>query len=189
MGIDADKVYGDEPLPGEVQAAVALEMEAVDVPPDSEEMTTLNKYIRVSLRLAEEEERIKAQAAAMLKSIENRRNGLDYVYGALVRSVTERLLKGGKARSYKTLFGTIGFRKAPAQVFIKEEDTTMEWLKRLHPNWIRTKTEPMRSEITGHFKATGEVPPGCEAVPERDKFYVKGARSEARADGDADQAE
>lgn len=187
MGIDVDTVY-DGDIPAEVHTAIKAEFAAIDVPGvDSEEMQTLNKYIRVSLRLDDEEERVKAQCAAILKSIESRRNGLDYVYGALVRNVTERLIAGGKARSHKTLWGTIGFRKAPAQVFVKDEAALMGYAKHAHPEWIRIKEEPVRSAIKDYAKTTGDIPPGCEFIDERDKFYVKGTKSAQRTNGSADE--
>lgn len=182
--IDLDEIYGEqeEDIHGAEQEIAAI--------PDTpgcltEEERMWMKYIRVSLRLEDEAARVKAQCEAILKGIEQRRKGLEYIYGGMARHVTAAKLGTGKSKSLKTPWGTVGYRKTPAHLKIRDAAGIIQVAKASKMvGWFKTKEEPSQTGLLDYFKRTGEVPFGCEVEPAFEKFYVKGMKGEAGADND-----
>lgn len=155
------------------QALAYVSLEGQD--PDDEEVALLHKYVRLTAMYENEIERAKKQAAAIIRGLENKVRGLEYVYAAAAQSVTRRLIAGGKTKSVKTPWGTAGFRTRPASVTITDPETLVEQAQ-LSPelrDLVKTKVEPSRSAVVEYFKTTGAIPPGCEFVPAAETFYVR----------------
>ena len=143
--------------------------------PDDEEVRVLHKYIRLTSMYENEIERAKKQAAAIIRGLENKVKGLEYVYASMAQSVTRRLIGNGKTKNVKTPWGTAGFRSRPASVTISDPETLVEQAQ-LAPELrclVRTKVEPSKSAINEYFKTTGAIPPGCEVIPAGETFYVR----------------
>jgi len=164
---------------------VQAELDLLDTPGvDSEEEAALHKYVRLHARIDAEEEAVKAQFAAILRNLDNRRKGLDYVMGGLAKSVTERMLVGKKQKSLKLPWGTVGFRTSATKLDVEDPETVIGAAKEdpSRAGWIRIKEEVNRTALTDYFKSTGEIPPGCKVIDEHQTFYVKGPKVEAGTD-------
>jgi len=169
-----------------LKALIDADMASVDAPgTNSEEVATLHKYVRLCTRLDEEAERVKEQCALILKGIESRRKGLDFVYGPVARHVASDLIQraGGKAKSVKTPYGTVGFRAQPAKLDVTDDAALMTYAKSLGlTSWVKVAETVAKGEVSEYFKNTGDIPPGCEVTPAQDRFYVKGPKVEAGTD-------
>jgi hypothetical protein len=146
------------------EAAIREQVESLDPGPAAltEDLRTLNRYLRRRLHLESELATVKAQAAAMAAAIESDLRGLDYFYLARVRDITANLIAGRGRKSFKTLFGTVGFRSTPARVSIEDEAALLAFAEasaELRPAVQVRKTVPARA-VNDYFNATGDVPPG-----------------------------
>lgn len=178
--------------PAVAEAAGAMEddftMAAVGgITPDSEDHDLMNRYVRLHLRYEAELEQVKAQMAAITRDITGRMKALEYVYGPRVRAVATALIaeqgRGKKkpTKSFKTPFGTVGFRSAGGgfkvddeAAFLKHVDT--EAGKAFTP-MVRTVRSVLISKLDECLKESGgEIPPGLVDVPTRDDFYVAAPR-------------
>ena len=63
--------------------------------------------------------------------------------------------------------GQVGYRKQPFHVEVLDENELISG------GFVRTKESVDRKSILTHFKATGEIPQGCEIERPEDKLYVK----------------
>ena len=63
--------------------------------------------------------------------------------------------------------GQVGYRKQPFHVEVLNENELISG------GFVRTKESVDRKSILTHFKATGEIPQGCEIERPEDKLYVK----------------
>jgi hypothetical protein len=133
----------------------------------------------------ERQRRIKAQADAMCREIDNERKSLLFVHETDLREWTLSKLKG-KARSVKRLVGTCAFRTVPGRVVVTNPDEALAFCRQWLPEAIRETVDVKAlSSIEDIDQNTGEivrtVPTGCEWVPSRETFTVKGDRSESEA--------
>lgn len=160
----------------ELRERVKAETEAMDVGqwPQTDEQRLIARYSRRRLLLTAEAERIREQLDAMIRGIEREISTLDYLYEWQARQIVARMLTG-KARSIKTPWGTLGFRKYDGFIAIRDEkELTEAALASEHmAGVLKTEWRVSKSGLNQYFKETGDVPPGCEAVPSGDKFYVK----------------
>ncbi len=157
-------------------AEVLAEVEAIDVGQlaRDEDERLLHRYCRRRQQLTAEITRVKEQTAAMLRDLERQVESLDWCLRGRVEEITRSRLTG-RTRSVKTPWGTVGFRKHPTGIEVADEAAVIEAvLSGDLPNDVtRTKVEVSKSALNEVFRSTGEVPPGCDLVPERDDFYVK----------------
>ena len=91
----------------------------------TEDEKILYRYLRVRQLVATERQRIADQVQMMLRAMDNRLEGLDYVYVTIAADIVRRMLEGQKTKSVKTPFGTAGFRKgATCLEIVSEADVT-----------------------------------------------------------------
>ncbi len=153
-------------------------VEPVDPGPlaDTDEKKLLYRVLRVRAQVAAEIIRVKAASKAMLDELEGRLKSIDFVYEGQVADITRGLLTG-KAKSVKTPFGTVGFRKQPQKLEVEDEDKILAAVLAgdLPDEFMRTETRTTvaKSIINEAFEKTGEIPPGCVVRPECDAFYIK----------------
>lgn len=83
----------------------------------------------------------------------------------------------GRKKSRAFLHGTIGFRAAGGRLKVQDKDALEAWLlaQPIEKGLYRMKVEAEMKALQEHFKATGEIPPGCEYDPEREDLQVKAA--------------
>lgn len=83
------------------------------------------------------------------------------------------LLGTGKKKSRDLHHGSIGWRTKGQSIEVKDEAAFLAWCKRLGPEFVRTKEEPVLAAVKEHVAETGEVPEGAEVVAAVDEFQVK----------------
>lgn len=97
--------------------------------------------------------------------------------GQLLAWATSQLARiGGKKRSLDLPAGRLGFRKFPSRLVVDDEKTVLAWAEKECPEAaveIPAKTVLSREAVIGHYKRTGEIPPGCSVMDEKDEFFVK----------------
>ena len=98
---------------------------------------------------------------------------------AQLQSVFRFIPTHGKAKSVKLLAGTLGTRHHNAHLKVLDSAAVLAWAKTqtegAGAGLVRTVTveKPDHDALETYALATGEVPPGCELVPEGDTFYAK----------------
>lgn len=153
----------------EVRAAIQIEVENVDPGPmarDDDERL-LYSYLRLRAQVAAELTRVKDQMGAMIREQEGKLKSLDWVLLPSAERIAREKLHGAKARSLKTPFGTVGFRKVGGGLAVVDAGAVPDAFKT-----IKREEVINRAELAAHFKATGELPPGCSITPKTDKFFV-----------------
>lgn len=112
------------------------------------------------------DERLAEITSPHLKTLEN--------MTSLLRPWSEvEIAKQGKARSYKLLSGTVGFRQAPDSLEVKDEAAALLWIKQHDiQGCIRVKEEVKKTETKKFIESTGEVPDGCALRPGEIRFYA-----------------
>ena len=88
-------------------------------------------------------------------------------YNFFSRSL-ENWLAVSNRKSANLPHGKLIFRKQPPHVDILDEDTVLK--KGL---FIRIKRLPDMAAILKHYKATGEIPDGCDIIEPEPKFSIK----------------
>lgn len=130
----------------------------------------------------EENEALKLQAVARLESRVGQLNararaGLVFFQARILSYMARarpELLKGGKKKSRALPSGTIGWRTKGGRLTVRDEVTALAWAKDqpVEADFVRVKFELNRKALQDLFKATGEIPPGCDVEPEEDVPYV-----------------
>lgn len=158
----------DELLTLEEMEEMAAEVRSLDIgeTPRSEEEAQLYRYLKARGRLSDEIERITASTDALVRRLNNRIKGLDHVFQASAAALVASMIEGRRSRSVATPFGTCGFRKLPTRVVVRDESALPEVFFEM----VRRRND---AAIRDHFKATGELPAGCEIAGGNDQFYVK----------------
>ncbi len=159
-GIDADAIRAE---------VAAMDIEGYG---QSDDERTLARYLRRLAQIADERARVKEWCERRLASLESQERGIEYVYGALARDITRRMLAGGKKKSIATPWGTAGFRTQAARLVIAEPEKLL-LLEAEHPEWVKVEKKPVHAAVNEYFKTTGDIPAGCEITPEQEKFFTK----------------
>lgn len=160
--------YEVEPLDME---EVIAEFEAIDPGPGVHEdhVAKLHRYIRMRLSIEAEIERVRRQTKAIIARLEKKLDAIQSAYEPSCREITRRMLKRDK-KSVSTPWGTAGFRAVPPAVEIVDPGV---FLMDAPEELVRVKREPNKVAVNERFKATGEIPPGCEVRPAGETFYVR----------------
>lgn len=90
----------------------------------------------------------------------------------------------GRKKSRAFPHGTLGTRIQPARLEVQDAAKLIDWAASQKDPWrfVRVDVAPAMAEVQAHFKATGEVPPGCEVKPEDEKFAAKPTTEERETD-------
>jgi len=144
-----------------------------------EERAMLERFCRLNARYDAEAERVKAQLKAYLDELEAKQTRLWSVLGPRAEAAARKLLAGGKTKSLKLAFGTVGFRTTPADFKVDDDAAVIAWAKANgFFEWVRVKEELSRSAMKGSLKSPdggtgGELPPGVTYTEAAEKFYVR----------------
>lgn len=172
-----------------------LEMQR-EAPPVAETMSALaqtiisdakaDSLIDALASMDERQRRIKAQADAMCREIDNERKSLLFKHETDLREWALSNLKG-KARSVKRLVGTAAFRTVPGRVVVTSPDDALAYCRQWLPEAIRETVDVKAiSPVDDIDQGTGEivktVPAGCEWIPSRETFTIRGAKTEGNED-------
>lgn len=139
-----------------------------------ERMSLPEWYILKMHQLDEADEKIKEQAKAMRKAIENHRKALAWKFGAEVRFQIDELIaaQGGKKKSVNLMTGKAGYRAANGKVNVHDRKALASWCVD-HCQAALDLTVARTTPIVEHIEATGEVPPGVEFVAGGDVFFPR----------------
>jgi hypothetical protein len=123
-------------------------------------------------------------------------------YGQELEQFTRSQIEGGRRKSLALPAGQIGLRNVPVRLEVKDEEALNHWaLENLAlalrleltvepknndelqeyllwlskaPQWIPDiVTTAKKSVVDTHFKATGEIPDGCDIVGGKEEFYIR----------------
>jgi hypothetical protein len=173
---NSEALAAEEQIDADAIRAEVDAMEVADLPRDQDEATVL-RYLRRRSQVQAEITHIKDQTQALLRSLESKLNGLDFVYTPIAQDFARRRITG-KAKSIKTPFGTVGFRTLPGGPFVSDETALIETALSAPPDstmWGMVEMVPRvkRAAINEHFKQSGELFPGCDVKAAEEKFYVR----------------
>jgi len=131
-----------------------------------------NWYLREWNNCEDGKKRIKEQAAAMIKAIENRQKGLQYKCGGEFRErITAMVAENPKKKSVKLFQGTAGFRKSPERITFEDEMAVIATCEEHLPSAVKIVKSLVKSEIKKDMLENGVLMSGCELVESVDKFY------------------
>ena len=178
--VDAVDPAAVEPSPfdeGLTEEDVRAELAGVDVGAfaNSVDEGELFRYLRRRGQLLNDIERIKEHTEAMLRQLNARVKGLDYLYLGMAQTYARDRLTGKKAKSVKTPFGILGFRMLAGGVEVEnpQELIAAAQTKLDYMPLVLVKESVSKEAVNTYFKDTGELPPGCTLKPAVDKFYIK----------------
>jgi hypothetical protein len=148
---------------------IRAQVETADPGPlaQDEETRLLYRYLRIRAQAVAELTTLKDQMAAMVRSAESRVKSLDYVYSEFAARITAAKIAGGKSKSLKTPFGTVGFRAQRAALVVVDAAMVPVAFKTLKQDVVVNKVA-----LNEHWQTTGEVAPGCDVTDARETFYL-----------------
>ena len=88
----------------------------------------------------------------------------------LRRKLAER---GGKAKSFNLPAGRVGVRHIGPKIEVINEDAVLAWAREHCPEAIKQTESLLKTPLTEHVEATGELPAGTILKQERDEIYVR----------------
>lgn len=96
-------------------------------------------------------------------------------FGPELRRWLDRELatRGGKEKSITLPAGRVGRRQIGPKIEVIDLDTVLAWAKTHCPDAIKQSESLLKTPLTNHFQATGELPDGTTLEPERDELYVR----------------
>ncbi len=81
--------------------------------------------------------------------------------------------ENGRRKSIALPAGVVGYRTEPARLQVMDEAKLLDWCRRVLPDAVKVSETVLRSAVSDHIRATGEVPGGAEVGGGRERFYVK----------------
>lgn len=171
----------DEAYRNEMQAE--FDADELDYHASSDDEKRVFRYVRHSLRIDDELERLKFQYDSMVRDLKGKQAALEYMHGAAVRVTVQQELARRSTpkklcRSWKTPFGTVGLRSVGGGLEVVNEDLLIEAARTRREILACFKVEykPLKTKLTELMQSSGEVPPGCIVTDKEDKFYVSAPR-------------
>jgi phage host-nuclease inhibitor protein Gam len=155
--------------------ALRAEVDAADPGPlaQDDDTRTLYRYLRCRMHAVAELTTLKDQMAAMVKSAEAKVKALDYFFGESAARITAAKLDGGKSKSLKTPFGTVGFRTHKPLPVVLDEAAAIAALRKLNqPQCLATRTSIVKAALNDYVASTGEVPDGVDITDGGERFYL-----------------
>ena len=147
--------------------------------------------LRRMAECAAEQEEIDRQAAEAIQAIEKRaaalkakaERGCAYFRFQLTRFAEEHrdTLVAGKKKSRDFVHGRIQFRSSPERLKVADPAELEGWLlaQPIEKGLYRLKVEADKRALSDLFKATGEIPPGCEVEVSRESVTIEASAPEA----------
>jgi len=131
-----------------------------------------NWYLRVWADCEAAEKRIKDQCEVMIKAVQARKMGLQYMKGYQFRQYIEAMIEADpKKRSINLAHGEAGFRKSPEKVVWEDEELVIKNAEKHLPEAVKIKKSLSKIIIKNSMKETGKLLSGCKIVPAVDHFY------------------
>lgn len=129
----------------------------------------------MNLLVAGIKERFETRIAEQTRKVE----WLDAQHGPAIQKWAHEQIEGGKAKSVKTAWATLGFRASREKMEVLDPQVALDWAKDNCPEAVRIEEKLLVSAIPDDLK-TGELS-GLEYHPagERQDFYCKHGGTEA----------
>ena len=136
---------------------------------------TLCAYLRQCQQIESETARVKQQMEAMLAALGSRRSRLDWLYLPEVQRIVDERLRGKKAKSIKTPWGTAGYRTLQPKLEIMDVTKLLAAADtRPEMNYLIVVQRSIgQAKLNDFFKTTGELPDGVDLIPKREKFFAE----------------
>lgn len=142
-------------------------------------MERLAWYGRKLTAIDDQIRHIRANAEAMIADLEQEKKSLTDRFGSQAENCAMSILQATKAKTktLKTLGGSFSFRTVPGGLRKADPVAVLEWAKTEAPGLVK-RTEIVKEDVPAeaiktHWQETGEIPPGCELVPDRQTFTHK----------------
>jgi hypothetical protein len=119
---------------------------------------------------AAEHKLIEARYAEVTAKLADRKARLE----SWVRQLAAQSDFGGK-KSRELAYGTYGTRTIADHLSIVDKKRALSWCRLSAPDLLTIKQEETiaQKKVEAHFKATGELPDGCEFTPAHDEPFIK----------------
>lgn len=142
--------------------------------------------VRLRGQMQRDLELIQAHYARLLEPVERRKEQWIRLAEDLARTV-----ELDKKKTRDLLFGAYGRRKVPAHVAVRDDTQLIAWASTQAPQLVRAtvklpltraeelgiatgaKLEVLKTPLDQHVKETGELPDGCELIPESDQPFAR----------------
>lgn len=177
-----------DPLAEELDMLLDRGDDLQDTPPTDADRVDLDLWIDRRLaalwRITEEMEHNRRVAEARISEVEDwlaATNGRLERRAELLRQQVMAAAAAypyqGRSKSRKLPSGEIGKRTTPERVAVVDKEAALAFAK-AHPALsadvkVEVKESISTTALTNYYRSTGEVPPGCEAVPAEEKPFVR----------------
>lgn len=98
-----------------------------------------------------------------------------YRFGPQMQRWLEQELaqRGGHAKSISLPAGRLGLRHCGPKIEVLDQATVLDWARTNCPEAIKLKETVLKTPLTDHLQATGELPDGVILHNEMDVFYIR----------------
>jgi hypothetical protein len=119
-------------------------------------------------------ERVKRWAEDEQRRAEREEERLLFLFGRQLETWAKTEIEAfkGKGKSINLPAGKLSFRKVKASLFIDDEHLVLTWAKSSCPSAVVMSEKLSKSELNAFFDATGEIPNGSHAEPEKQSFSI-----------------
>jgi len=137
----------------------------------------LAHYLKVQNAIEADMDRLTENYRRCMTALARKRDGYVFLYAARAEAACRELLKGGKKKSVRTLFGTAGFRATKELLVVEDDVAVLEAAQagELPAELVKTTTTTRidKEALNALYAATGEIPVGCTLRPAGEAFYIK----------------
>ena len=154
------------------------------------DMQGVNWYLKKLLEkdtqaaaLRSELETVTANYAAMLESIEQDKQGLEFLYKSQVRELARTEAERLHRKSVTTPYGVLAFREQPGALQLKDRSTCADIALTLGMTTTSADVSAYRKHAEAYFEKTGEALPGFEYKPGEEKFYIRQSKAKEKQEG------
>lgn len=118
--------------------------------------------------------RIVARRDDLIRKVDGSAQFLRYAVEEYARTHRKELIKG-RPKTVDLIHGAISYRVVPERIDVENAEATLEWARAqpVEADMVRVKYEINKRALTEHFKATGEIPPGCVVHPESESIIIR----------------
>lgn len=119
--------------------------------------------------------RVREWAARELRRAEREEKFFLYRFGQQLEEWTRRRLEleGNRRRSVSLPSGIVGLRAEPPRLKVTDEDALLRWCRANLPAAVVTEQRVLKSVVTEHVAASGELPQGVEVSEAQERFFIK----------------
>lgn len=122
-------------------------------------------------------EGIRSQCELMVNEEDRKRQYVEFMSKPLLEAFLSHYIENRDKKNYKTLYGTISYRKQRTMLRINDKEAAIEWAKTNYEDAIKTtvSTTISQRDLQKYLEDTGELADGCAIVGGEDKFEIKPA--------------